>query len=348
MGKLKAIFEKYIFHFNFPGGTSRGVLTTKQSWFLKLWHEDNPECKGIGEISILPGLSPETPKIIEDVLSKILSDPIYFESNIHKAFKGLPALKFGFETALLDLNKNGKQILFPSDFTEGKAGIHINGLIWMGDKELMLSRINEKLEQGFRCLKLKVGAINFKDELDLLKEIRKNFSPNALELRVDANGAFKPETALNKLNDLAQFNIHSIEQPIQAGQWNNMAILAKKSPIPIALDEELISIEDEQQQMRLLDTINPQYVIFKPSLLGGLAITNKWRFLAESRDIKWWVTSALEGNIGLNAIAQWTFLQNSKMPQGLGTGQVFTNNIVSPLHIKKDSLYFNPNHSFQL
>ncbi len=334
---MKARFKKHILNFNTPGGTSRGVLHQKTSYFLEI---KDDEKVGIGEVSILPKLSIDEN---EEVLERKLSDLCAKISNHQKIeesyFENFPALKFGYETAIRDLNSQYKKEIFNSDFAKGKKGIPINGLIWMGSKDFMLKQIEDKLAQGFRCLKLKIGAIDFETELDILNSIRKRFSPESLELRVDANGAFSKDEALKKLNDLSQFKIHSIEQPIKPKQWNAMAMLTKKTPIPIALDEELIGVKASEINT-LLDEIQPQYIILKPSLIGGFAISDQWIASAEKIGIGWWLTSALEANIGLNAIAQYAATKNSNMPQGLGTGQVFRNNINSPLQVIGDELWY--------
>ncbi|MGD9992612.1 MAG: enolase C-terminal domain-like protein [Salinivirgaceae bacterium] len=343
---LKASIHPYTFVFNFPGGTSRGVLTEKPSWFIKLWNDTEPEVYGLGEVSIIPDLSPENPLALAKKLDEVALQPeIYIQK--HNLLEGFPALRFGLETAWLDLQNGGNRILFPSDFTLGKQGIRINGLIWMADKTQMMQRIQEKMEQGFTCIKIKVGAIEFKQELELLKFIRQQFDARSLEIRVDANGAFTPENAMDKLEQLSKFQLHSIEQPIKQGQWENMHRLCRNSPIPIALDEELIGIEDKQQRIHLLESILPQYIILKPSLIGGLYDAKEWSQLAKERNIAWWLTSALEGNIGLNALAQWTFINGSAMPQGLGTGQVYANNINAPLEIQGERLWYNPEKSWQ-
>jgi o-succinylbenzoate synthase len=337
---LKASYQPYIFNFNFPGGTSRGVLTHKPSWFIKLWYDTSPEIYGLGEVSIIPDLSPDKAYLIEQNLSAINENPQLFIDN-PKLTSGFPAIRFGLETAWIDLQNGGRSILFPSEFTNGNAGIIINGLIWMGKKDQMLQRIKEKIDKGFRCIKIKVGAVDFNEELHLLQFIRQTYDAKTLEIRVDANGAFNSANALIKMEQLAKYQIHSIEQPIKPGQWDNMAKLCKQTPLPIALDEELIGLEDSTQQLAMMKTIIPQYIILKPSLLGGLQQTEQWIQLAKEFDINWWVTSALEGNIGLNAIAQWTFKQKVTMPQGLGTGQVFSNNIDSPLEIRGQKLWYN-------
>ena len=337
---IKAVVIPHTFHFNFPGGTSRGVLTEKPSFILKIWDKNTPNIAGFGEVSLIPGLSPENPKEVEKLLIEFTNHPENFVRNAN--LDNFPAVKFGIETAFLDLKNGGKQILFPSEFTAGNKGIRINGLVWMGEKNEMLKRLKEKVAQGFTCIKIKVGAIDFNEELSLLKYIRNSYSTNELEIRLDANGAFTNDNALIKLRTLAEYGIHSIEQPIKQGQWNEMAELCKTSPIPIALDEELIGITDKNKRISVLDTIKPQYIILKPSLIGGLEEAKKWSELASERNIYWWLTSALEGNIGLNALAQWTFVFGSNMPQGLGTGQVFTNNIKSPLEIRGEKLWYNP------
>lgn len=345
---LQAAFSKHIFKFNFPGGTSRGVLTEKPSWFIKVWDDIAPEITGIGEVSIIPGLSPDEEPEIEKQLVELKNNPLGFISNKDELLKNMPAFRFGLEAALLDMESGGKRILYPTPFTNGEQGITINGLVWMGSKHEMLGRIKEKVDAGFSCIKVKIGAINFEDELELLSFIRKTFNVTDLELRVDANGAFSAEEALLNLDKLSQFNIHSIEQPIKQGQWNEMAKLCASTPLPIALDEELIGIKEEKEKKRLLEAIHPQYIILKPSLIGGLAETQKWAQLAINNDIGWWVTSALEGNIGLNAIAQWTAKFGSNMPQGLGTGQVFSNNTDSPLEIRGQKLWYSKGKDWEL
>ncbi len=344
---LKTTYSKHIFKFNFPGGTSRGVLNEKPSWFLKIYNTEKPHIIGNGEISIIPGLSPETEKTVELLLNELIQSPDFFINNYRNKLDGCPAIKFGIETALADLQNGGSKIHYPSEFTNGNAGIKINGLVWMGNKDEMLNRIKEKVKRGFTCIKIKVGAINFNEELDLLKFIRKNFSEQNLEIRVDANGAFSPKDVFQKLESLSKYKLHSIEQPIKAGQWETMHLLCKNTPLPIALDEELIGIENLDTRKELLDTIKPQYIILKPSLVGGLADTKHWSELAEQNNIGWWVTSALESNIGLNAIAQWTYTYGSNMPQGLGTGSVFSNNIASPLEIQGEKLWHNTTKTWE-
>ena len=254
-----------------------------------------------------------------------------------------PSLQIGLETAFKSLNSENKFEIFPSEFSRGEESIPINGLVWMGDKDFMKQQISDKLQQGFTCIKMKIGAIDFKTELDLLKSIRKEYSPSDIELRVDANGAFSPSEALEKLKWLSDLQLHSIEQPIKQGQWQEMARLCEDTPLPIALDEELIGIFSEEEKKKMMETINPQYIILKPTLVGGFKGGDSWIEIAETKNIGWWITSALESNVGLNAIAQYTFSKNSKLPQGLGTGSLFTNNIISPLEVCNGRLHYNTN-----
>ncbi len=407
-----------------PAGTSRGVLYEKDSWFVRLSDPDNPQLFGIGECSLIPGLSPDSISGFEQQLkavckamenistgrrithrttipsekgrtssekgrtsldkertsSDIEQNPparsgspnadihekkqerskiSHEESCFHEGYltaedltglnlSTLPAIRFGLETALHDLEQGGKRLLYPSDFTTGTTGIPINGLIWMGNKREMLSRIAEKLDQGFSVLKMKVGALSLDDEMEILQAIRQEHPPAGLELRLDANGAWKPNEALNKLKQLSEFGIHSVEQPITAGTPEAMARVCTNSPIPIALDEELIGVHTPEQKEQLLATINPHYIILKPSLLGGFIASEEWINLAEKQGTGWWVTSALESNIGLNAIAQWTATLKTTLPQGLGTGSLFANNITSPLTVTGNRLFYRPDKPWNL
>ncbi len=344
---MKATFKKYTLEFISPGGTSRGVLHTKDSWFLFLHHEEKPEIQGVGECSLIPKLSIDDRPDFEDKLNALVADVDHHEIWLQSRLKEFPSIRFGLEMALLDLEQGGQRCLFPSDFTERKAQIPINGLIWMGDFESMKQQISEKIDAGFRCVKLKIGAIDFQQELKLLEMIRKTFHADDLEIRVDANGAFYPQQALEKLQNLSNYDIHSIEQPIKQGQWDKMSDLCRVSPIPIALDEELIGLDAEQID-HMLDIINPQYVILKPSLLGGFANSEHIIKAARKRGVGWWVTSALESNIGLNAIAQWTYGLGNTLPQGLGTGQVYSNNIPSPLKLDQANLYYDSDFPWNL
>ena len=333
-----AKYFKYTLNFNEPGGTSRGVMLTRDSWFIQVFDESNPQTFGIGECAPLKGLSIDDVPNYDSLLQKVCEN-IDEPENLEDIFKANPAIYFGYEMAIADLKNGGKREYMRSPFIRTQTPIKINGLIWMGDKQLMLKRIKEKLELGFSCLKMKIGAIDFQEELDLLGFIRNEFSDEELELRVDANGAFGADEALEKLNKLHEFGIHSIEQPIKAGQRQEMARLCEETPISIALDEELIGITSTEGKADLIETIQPQYIILKPSLVGGFKGSQEWINAAGEFGVPWWATSALESNIGLNAIAQWTATYYNPLPQGLGTGQVFTNNFDSPAKLKGDLLF---------
>ncbi len=345
---LQFSYKKHVFRFKRPAGTSRGVLRQKTSYYLMVHDTEPPEITGMGECSTIKGLSPDPWEYYEETLEAVCHGPEPPEYWLETGLDDFPSIRFGLETALLDRQKGGRRILFPSDFTNGKQGIPINGLIWMGETDFMKKQIQEKLETGFRCVKLKIGAIDFEKELELLRMIRNEHPENELELRVDANGAFSPGEALEKLKRLSDFGLHSIEQPIRQGQWEKMAKLCEKSPVPIALDEELIGLKTNNEIQTMMETIRPQYLVLKPSLLGGFSRSRQFIAAAEQQGTGLWVTSALEGNIGLNAIAQWVFLLENPMPQGLGTGQLFTNNIPSPLFIEGDQLRYNPDTSWNL
>lgn len=345
---LTGYFVKHNLQFKRPSGTSRGILTGKNSWYLVIYDRGQPGVKGIGECGIIPGLSMDDRPDFEDKIREVISGINNYPYWLEDGLKDFPAIRFGLETALKDIETGGRRLLFPSGFMENKSGIPINGLVWMGSYVFMQKQIIDKIKMGFRCIKLKIGATRFEDEIKLLKLIRKEFDENDLELRVDANGAFSPDEAPEKLKRLSEFHVHSIEQPIRPGQWEEMAKLCETTPLPIALDEELIGISDGNEVKRLLDTIRPQYIILKPGLLGGFKQSEVFIAEAEKPGIGWWITSALEGNIGLNAIAQWTYTLNNPMPQGLGTGQVFSNNIPSPLYIRDASLWHDREKEWNL
>jgi o-succinylbenzoate synthase len=339
---LKAGFVYYPLQFKLPAGTSRGVLQQKESWMIFISDSQQEDKQGWGECSLIPGLSPDKRELIEDELKYLCNNPHLFQDWKEKKGHLFPALRFGFETAFRDLSWGGKSLFAENEFTSGTVGIPINGLIWMGSLNFMKEQLFEKVNDGFCCIKIKVGALNFDDELAFLKFIRSQFAPAELEIRLDANGAFKPDEAAGNIKRLSDFSIHSIEQPVKAGQWEVMADLCVGSPIPVALDEELIGVANRQKKLELLKTISPQYIILKPSLLGGFDEAEQWIELAGSQEIGWWATSALESNIGLNAIAQWVSVQNTTMPQGLGTGQLYSNNIHSPLEVKQAALFHHP------
>jgi o-succinylbenzoate synthase len=344
---MKANYFSYQLQFNFAAGTSRGVLHEKETWFISLWDEANPAIKGWGECALFRGLSLDDRSDYAEMIEKVCSDPDRYSVESAALLEDWPSIRFGLETALMDLKQGGQKILYPSSFTMGDDAIPINGLVWMGRKEEMLARIHEKLKDGFRCIKLKIGAIDFKAELSLLKAIRKEFTPDDVEIRVDANGAFHPEEALEKLKWISDYQIHSIEQPIHQGQLIEMADLCTLSPIPVALDEELINHQNRDDKFELLKTIRPQYIIIKPALVGGFSGALEWIHLANEFNIGWWITSALESNIGLNAIAQWTYSLENPLPQGLGTGQLYQNNFTSPLMVRNGSLFHYPDIAWQ-
>lgn len=335
---MKATYHKYMLKFKRPSGTSRGVMTEKETWFIVL--EENGK-KGVGECGILRGLSADDREDYEEKLNWVCQNIHLGETVLWEKLLEFPSIQFGIEMAFLSLKSENPYLLFPSDFTNNSKSIVINGLVWMGEETFMKEQIEEKLQQGFTCIKLKIGAIDFEKELELLRFIRSHFSAEQIEIRVDANGAFSLNEALNKLNQLSGFELHSIEQPVQKNNTDSMAELCKTPPFPIALDEELIGVFLFEKKEALLQKIKPQYIILKPSFVGGFRGTQEWITLAEKYNIGWWITSALESNIGLNAIAQWTFLQNSNMPQGLGTGTLYTNNIDCPLEVLNGQLWYN-------
>ncbi|MGJ8592331.1 MAG: o-succinylbenzoate synthase [Aquaticitalea sp.] len=335
---MTATYHKYILNFKQPSGTSRGILKTKETWFIVL--EENGKI-GIGECGILRGLSVDDRPDYEATLRWTCQNIRFGLDVLLQKLKEFPSIQFGLEMAFKSVNSESSFEIFPSKFTEGNDSIPINGLIWMGSEEFMKQQIKEKIESGFKCIKLKIGAIDFKTELNLLKSIRKEFSSKDIELRVDANGAFSPDEALDKLKVLSDLDLHSIEQPIKAGQWQEMASLCEETPIPIALDEELIGVFDVTNRTQLLKTIRPHYIILKPSFIGGFGGSQEWIELSNHQNIGWWITSALESNVGLNAIAQWTYTLQNKSYQGLGTGCLFTNNFDSPLMVKNGTLHYN-------
>ena len=347
---MKIDVTERVFHFRQPAGTSRGVYTERRSWFVEIHDGDR---LGVGECAPLPDLSCDAfePFIYNKVLRDFCDQVEQTGSIDGDAMRDYPSMLFGLETALLSmLGKEGKTsdpaTLFDTAFSRGEIGIPINGLVWMGTYDEMLQRMEQKLEQGFRCVKLKVGAIDFDRELDLVKRIRQRFSHHEVELRLDANGGFSYDEALYKLELLSQYAIHSIEQPIKAGQWAYMAELCRDAPLPIALDEELIGVNDPEQKRQMLHIIKPAYIILKPSLHGGMVGCREWIDIANGEDIGSWMTSALESNVGLNAIAQFcsdVYGDHIVLPQGLGTGQLFTDNIPMPLEIRNNELWISTN-----
>lgn len=332
---MKARWIKHELIFKQPAGTSRGVLKTKETYFIIAREEGK---YGIGECGLLRGLSPDDVPEYEEKLDEVCK---YINKGMKYWYPRLaefPSIQFGLEQATRDVFTAEPLSLFDTFYSRGEEGQSINGLIWMGDEDFMRKQVEEKIEAGFRCLKMKIGAIDWDSERAILKSIRDRYSSSELELRVDANGAFTPGQAPAMLDQLKKLDIHSIEQPIKAGQWDEMAKLCASTPVPIALDEELIGVNDYAKRQELLDAINPQYIILKPSFIGGWIGSRDWIARAEKAGIGWWVTSALESNVGLNAIAEWTSTLGNEMPQGLGTGSLYTNNIEGPLYIYKGHL----------
>ena len=336
---VEASYINYTLHFKRPSGTSRGVLREKPAWFIIL---DQDGVSGTGEVSFIPGLSVEDPDEIEIQLDHVCKLISKGEMDPSQPLPSLPGIQFALECALLDLIKGGSGVLFPSEFTNGMAGISTNGLIWMGDRLFMKQQIRDKLDKGFRVLKIKVGVLALDKETELLDWIRKEYGSGDLEIRLDANGAWSPEEAARRMDRFAQYGIHSIEQPIPPGQWDAMAQLCADPAIPVALDEELLGIALQKERVILLEKIRPDYLILKPGLLGGFSVANQWIELARQVNSGWWITSALESSIGLNAIAQWTYQLGVSRPQGLGTGMIYGNNISSPLLMEGNQLWHRP------
>ena len=340
----KITITSKLLHFLQPAGTSRGVYNTRLSFYLKLTSDEQPDVVGVGECATLPDLSCDAmpPNEYERKLRTFCDE--YERTGVidYEAMRTYPSMLFGLETAVAQFNAKGSLNFFNTPFGRGEEGIPINGLVWMGTFEEMFERLEAKLKAGFRCIKIKIGAIDFDRELQLIRHIRSTFSRNDVELRMDANGGFTPEEALSRMEALVQYDIHSIEQPIKQHQWTEMARLCAATPLPIGLDEELIGVNERQKKIELLDTIRPQYIVLKPSLHGGMAGTEEWIQLARERNIGSWITSALESNVGLNAIAQLTasiYGTNIRHAQGLGTGQLFADNIEMPLKVVGDKLW---------
>lgn len=353
---LKLEFRKHTLKFKFDAGTSRGVLKTKDAWIIKVYSEGNRTIFGLGEVSVIDRLSFDFQLDFSLELGLLAERMVHYSvpqsaQEVYQLTTKLvpvtqPAIRFGLETALLGLVNEDPFRIFNNGFIDHKKSIPINGLIWMGDEAFMKAQIDQKLKEGFRCIKLKIGAIDFEAECGMLAYIRSLYSAEVLTLRVDANGAFRTEDVLAKLKRLSEFDLHSIEQPIMPRQTTAMSLVCEKSPIPVALDEELIGVFDIKDKAQLLRDINPSYIILKPALLGGLHATDEWIKLAESMEIGWWVTSALESNIGLNAICQFTAQYETDRYQGLGTGKLFENNFHSPLQIVGESILYNSNLSW--
>lgn len=339
---MRLQFAPYILKFKQPAGTSRGVLTEKITCFLRMFDENNPSVYGIGEAAIFPGLSPEAD---DRFFYKLMELQANVRLGLKTDLSKFPSLQCGFEQVIRDFSGGGHGVYYNSQFLFGAESININGLVWMGNFDEMIERIETKLREGYKCIKLKIGAIDWRSEVDMIKYIRDRYDASHLEIRVDANGGFDMDNALPRLKRLADLGVHSIEQPIKAGNPALMRFLCDVSPLPIALDEELIGKFTTESKIKMLDDIKPAYIVIKPSLIGGFTAGEEWISLAKERNIGWWITSSLESNIGLNALAQWVATLDTNIPQGLGTGALYTNNVESPLYLNGEKLKYNPDMS---
>lgn len=345
---IRAIWKEHSLTPRFPLGTSKGTIEARTVWYLIAWNHDRPNVRGIGEAALFPGHSKEFPADVRTKLLELCADTSNWEQRLNGDLVDVPSVRFALEQCMKDLSVSGTKELFPSTFTLGQHGIPINGLVWMGDKATMHERIRQQIDAGFSTIKMKIGAIGIEDELALLKSVRDEFGAKEITLRVDANGAFNNRNAMDVLQRLADLQVHSIEQPVPAGLYEVMAELCERSPVPIALDEDLIGLNTRDAKEDLLNHVKPKYIVIKPSLVGGWAAATEWIFLAKARNIGWWITSALESSIGLNAIAQWTATLGVTLPQGLGTGTVYANNITSPLHVEDGMLRYRPEEEWDL
>jgi o-succinylbenzoate synthase len=338
---IQACYRKKILTFKRPTLTSRGILTEKPSWYIFLRDDTVHDVTGTGECSVIPGLSRETEEMTDRKIAELCTHINNKGITGQDDLTGFPSLQFGLETAMTDLMAGGNKVLFPSDFTRGKAYIRIHGLIWMGTLDYLHAQIEDKLKQGFICIKLKIGTGRTADELRLLKSIRNRYDAEEVELRVDANGAFEPGEAMEILKRLADLEVHSVEQPIRAGQWEEMAWLCRQAPVPVALDEELLWHHSAREKRSLLSALHPGYLVLKPGLLGGFQQAKEYMDIARELNIDWWINSAMESNIGLNAITQWTYTLGSQMVQGLGTGTLYRENVICPLTTEGDKIFYD-------
>lgn len=342
---MRLQFAPYILRFKQPAGTSRGILTEKPTCYLRLFDESNPTHFGLGEAAIFPGLSPEADDRFFYKLMELMAN---VRLGLRTDLGKFPSLQFGFEQCIRDFSSGCHRLYFPSDFTKGESTITINGLVWMGDFDVMLERLEQKLAEGFKCIKIKIGAIDWKQEVDLISKIRERYDRQQVEIRVDANGAFSMEQAIPRLQRLADLDVHSIEQPIKAGNPQLMRFLCDVSPLPIALDEELIGKYTREEKAQTLDEIHPAFIVIKPTLTGGFSGAQEWIDLANEREIGWWITSALESNVGLDALAQWTATLGNPMPQGLGTGALYVENPSTPIFLEGDKLGYDPARKYDM
>ncbi len=345
---IRAAWKEITLTPRFELGTSKGPINARTVWYLIAWNEDRPEVKGLGEAALFPGHSKEFPADVKTKLLELCLDTSNWVQRLNDDLVDVPSVRFAVEQCLKDLDASGSKILYPSAFTLGKQGIAINGLVWMGDKITMKQRIREQIASGFTTVKMKIGAIGIEDELELLKTVRSEFSAKDITLRVDANGAFNARNAMDVLQRLADLQVESIEQPVAPGLYEVMAELCERSPIPIALDEDLIGLNTRDAKADLLANVKPQHIVIKPSLVGGWAAAEEWIALATARNIGWWITSALESSIGLNAVAQWAATLDTRVAQGLGTGSVYADNIPSPLLAAKGELRYRPEVDWDL
>lgn len=345
---IEATWKEISFTPRFALGTSKGVIQARTAWFLIAWEKDRPQVRGVGEAALFPGHSKEFPAEVRTKLLELCAHTADWGSRLHTDLVNVPSVRFAVEQCLRDLQASGSKVLFPSEFTLGRQGIPINGLVWMGDKATMRARIKEQIEKGNRCVKMKIGAIGIEDELELLADVRRQFSAEELALRVDANGAFNNNNVMPVLERLARLQVESIEQPVAPGLYEVMEEVCARTPLPVALDEDLIGLNTPEAKRDLLDHVRPQRIVIKPSLVGGWAAAQEWIDLANERSIGWWITSALESSIGLNAIAQWTATLGSNITQGLGTGSVYTDNFPSPLGVEGAALHYRPEREWDL
>ena len=342
---MRLAYCPYTLHFREEAGTSRGIHTEKPTFLLKLWDETDPAIAGYGEAAVFPGLSPEANESYEWKIAELMANIALGKPTDLSRHS---SLQFGLEQAILDLSNGGRGIYFPSPFTEGKSEIVINGLVWMGNAKQMTRRLEEKISLGFECIKIKVGAIGWDDELNLIKKIRQIADGDRITIRVDANGGFDMDSCMVRLKQLADLGVHSIEQPLPARNHELMKFLCEISPLPIALDEDLIGIPTSRERRELLEFVRPHYIVLKPALCGGFSGAREWMATADNLGIGYWITSALESSVGLDAIAQFTATLGLSVPQGLGTGNLYTDNFLSPLHLEADRLRFTgPSDAFR-